>query len=372
MPAAVAIPALIGAGSSIFSGFMGSRAANNAANVQNQAAQQAAAQSIAAGEAAAGGVEGAVQTGVGRVDAATGQAIGQATAGTQAGIDAVNAATAAGNTTLAATLEQQRANLNPFQQAGTQALSRITDITAPGGALAERFAFDGRDLANDPGYQFQLQQGQQALERSAAARGAITSGGTLRSLSRFNQGLAATSFGDAFERARQTFDTNRQSTALTLSSLQNMAGMGLTSAQSANQAEGAFGSQVSGNLIDAGGFEGAGRIRLGEFAGNAATRGAEFGASLGMQGATNAGQFRTNATRDAGEFQTQGANARAAGTVGSANAWSGAITGAAGAVQDAFTLRSLTQRPGRTTPLSVRQAAGPDWRMMPQATGVRR
>ena len=42
MPAAVAVPAAISAGSSIFGGIMGSRAANKAAQTQSAAAQQQA------------------------------------------------------------------------------------------------------------------------------------------------------------------------------------------------------------------------------------------------------------------------------------------------------------------------------------------
>ena len=49
-------------------------------------------------------------------------------------------------------------------------------------------------LVNNPGIQHVQQQGEQAIDRGAAARGLNQSGGTLTDLSRFNQGLAATNY----------------------------------------------------------------------------------------------------------------------------------------------------------------------------------
>ena len=50
------------------------------------------------------------------------------------------------------------------------------------------------DLTKMPGYAFQMQQGQQAIEQSAAARGTSLSGATLQSLQGYGQGLASTQF----------------------------------------------------------------------------------------------------------------------------------------------------------------------------------
>jgi hypothetical protein len=46
---------------------------------------------------------------------------------------------------------------------------------------------------NDPGYQFRLQQGQDALQNSAAARGGLLSGGTAKALSDYTKTLPQTS-----------------------------------------------------------------------------------------------------------------------------------------------------------------------------------
>jgi hypothetical protein len=60
--------------------------------------------------------------------------------------------------------------------------------------------FTGEDLENEPGYQFGLQQGQQQLDRRAAAGGNYFSGAALKGAARFGNDYASTKFGDAFNR----------------------------------------------------------------------------------------------------------------------------------------------------------------------------
>ena len=52
----------------------------------------------------------------------------------------------------------------------------------------------GFDISKLPGYQFELEQGQQALQNSAAARGQALSGNTIQGEVQFGQGLATTQF----------------------------------------------------------------------------------------------------------------------------------------------------------------------------------
>lgn len=59
---------------------------------------------------------------------------------------------------------------------------------------------DPSSLANDPGYKFEMDQGQQALARSAAAKGMTGSGNTLAALLEHGQGLAATRRGQEVDR----------------------------------------------------------------------------------------------------------------------------------------------------------------------------
>jgi hypothetical protein len=56
-------------------------------------------------------------------------------------------------------------------------------------------------LAQDPGYQFRLEQGRQALEASAAARGGLLSGSTGQALSQYGQDLASQEYANAYQRA---------------------------------------------------------------------------------------------------------------------------------------------------------------------------
>ena len=60
-------------------------------------------------------------------------------------------------------------------------------------------------LRNTPGYQFAQEQGQKAITGSAAARGTLLTGGTMKSLARFGTGLADQTFGDAYGRARNEY-----------------------------------------------------------------------------------------------------------------------------------------------------------------------
>lgn len=70
------------------------------------------------------------------------------------------------------------------------------------------FSFTGKDLASEPGYQFGLNQGTQGIERGQAARGNFLSGAAMKELTRFNEDYAGTKFGDAFNRAYNTHNTN--------------------------------------------------------------------------------------------------------------------------------------------------------------------
>jgi len=58
-------------------------------------------------------------------------------------------------------------------------------------------------LANDPGVAFRLQEGRNAMEASAAARGGALSGPALAALQRQGQELSSQEYGNAFERASQ-------------------------------------------------------------------------------------------------------------------------------------------------------------------------
>ncbi len=66
------------------------------------------------------------------------------------------------------------------------------------------------DMAADPSYQFRLQQGQEALERSGAARGVTNTGGTLKDILDYGQQAASQEYGNVFGRQRDIYDLNER------------------------------------------------------------------------------------------------------------------------------------------------------------------
>ncbi len=62
----------------------------------------------------------------------------------------------------------------------------------------------------DPGFQFELKQGQTALQGSQAAQGLLRTGGSVADLLKYSQGLAATRYGDAYNRGLQQWQTQYQ------------------------------------------------------------------------------------------------------------------------------------------------------------------
>jgi len=106
---------------------------------------------------------------------------------------------------------QTRADLQPFRQVGEATLSQLASPDF-------QRDFTMSDFQKDPGYAFRMAEGQKAIERSAAARGGLNSGATLKSLARYSQGLASEEFNNAYNR----FNSDRDRRFNRLSSLANM------------------------------------------------------------------------------------------------------------------------------------------------------
>lgn len=153
------------------------------------------------------------------------------------------------------------------------------------GSLLAKFKeykpFSKEDFQVDPGYQFRLDQGNQALQNMAAATGNLNSGRALKDAMNFSSGLASQEYGNAYNRYNNdyltgfnTFNTNQTNQYNKLAAL---AGMGQSAASSLAGVSQNYGAQVGNNLA-------------------------------------------------------QGANANAAGTVGQSNAWNQGIGSAANAL----------------------------------------
>jgi hypothetical protein len=133
--------------------------------------------------------------------------------------------------------DQTRADQTPWRDAGQNALTQLTAGTAAGGDLMRSFSME--DYEADPGYAFRQAEGMKAIERSAAARGGALSGGALRGIERFGQGLASEEYGNAFNRY-QTNQTNR------FNRLASVAGVGQTANAATGQAGSNYANAITG------------------------------------------------------------------------------------------------------------------------------
>jgi hypothetical protein len=103
----------------------------------------------------------------------------------------------------------------PFREAGVRALPELE-------AASRYTPFGMQQFTADPGYGFRLAEGQKALDRQAAARGGLISGGALKAAQRYGQEMGSQEYTNAFNR----YQTERQAR---LNPLQSLAGMAQTS-----------------------------------------------------------------------------------------------------------------------------------------------
>lgn len=194
----------------------------------------------------------------------------------------------------------------PFRQAGITGQNMLLAQLQGGPYASAKFGgvagydpasamrnFGAGDFQADPGYAFRLSEGMKALDRTAASRGGLLSGATLKGAQQYGQGLASQEYQNAFNRyqanraqqaqeygnAFNRFQTERINT---LAPLQSLAGVGQSASQQAQQAAqnyatggagtlgalgagqtgalGAFGAAQGSNIIGAGNARASGYI----------------------------------------------------------------------------------------------------------------
>lgn len=210
--------------------------------------------------------------------AATGAIIGggkQASAAKSAAQTQANAANHATDIQ-AQQFQQEQANQKPWLQAGQNALGTLTgqlptltqgfDPTSAG--LPSNFSYSAADMQQDPAYQFAMQQGQQAIQRSAAAQGNALGGGTLKALDQYATGTANQFYNQDYTRAQNTYQQNygnafntfgtNQSNAF--NRLASVAGVGQTANTQLGQAGQNYANQAGNNALAAGNAGSAGII----------------------------------------------------------------------------------------------------------------
>ena len=105
--------------------------------------------------------------------------------------------------------------------------------------------FGMSDFQQDPGYAFRLSEGQKVLERNAAARGGLISGGALRAATRYGQDMGSQEYANAFNR----YQTNRSNQLNPLGSLMTS---GQNAAAGQGTAAGQYGTNVGNRYMEQG------------------------------------------------------------------------------------------------------------------------
>ena len=136
--------------------------------------------------------------------------------------------------------EQTRKDLMPYKQAGDTSLSQLMGQMTPDGYFNQTYT--GQDIYSDPSYQFRLQQGQDAIQSSAAAQGGLLSGATLKALQNYGQESASQEYSNAYNRfnADQTNRYNR---------LSNLVGIGQNAAAQVGNAGAQTAQAVANNTM---------------------------------------------------------------------------------------------------------------------------
>ena len=119
----------------------------------------------------------------------------------------------------------QREDGAPYRTAGANALSQLSGLINQPTRAA--------DVMSDPGYQFGMDQGQQAIDRKVAAMGGRVSGQAIKAAARFGVGAATAGYTAADQRRQDR-----------LNRLAALAGIG----QTATNASAAAGSAAAGNI----------------------------------------------------------------------------------------------------------------------------
>ena len=173
--------------------------------------------------------------------------------------------------------QEQQALEKPWLDVGKNALARLSTGLERGGEFGTPFT--QTNWQQDPGYAFRLEEGQRALDRSAAARGGLISGNALKAAQRYGQAMGSQEYQNAFDRYY------REREAM-LNPLQSLARVGQTTAQSLGGAAGRYG-ESAGALASQTGASSANALMTAGNARASAYGGYGQAAGQGLQGLYN-------------------------------------------------------------------------------------
>jgi len=128
--------------------------------------------------------------------------------------------------------ERQVQLQEPWRKAGEEALNKLIPLSS------NYTPFGMSQFQTDPGYAFRLSEGMKALDRTAAQRGGLLSGATLKGAQRYGQDLASQEYQNAFNRYQ--IERNAQ-----LNPLQSLAGVGQSATNTLTGAAGQMGQNLA-------------------------------------------------------------------------------------------------------------------------------
>lgn len=147
--------------------------------------------------------------------------------------------------------EQQREDNAPWREIGARSLDQIQAGMDRGDFDLANFNFEA-----DPGYQFRRQEGINALDASAAARGRLSSGAQDRAVTRYASDLASQEYQNAFSRnaAVKTNNFNQLATLANVGQIANQANQsaGNRMAENVGNSTIATGNAIANNQINQG------------------------------------------------------------------------------------------------------------------------
>lgn len=135
---------------------------------------------------------------------------------------------------------QQREDFAPWRDVGEQALNQMW-----AGVQSGEFEVGDIDVTKDPGYQFRMDQGIEALDKSAAARGRLLSGAQQKGVTDYSQNVASQEYANAY--AREANEKARK-----YNMLSGLSSGGQASAAGQAQATSQLGQQTSNILSNLG------------------------------------------------------------------------------------------------------------------------
>ncbi len=145
--------------------------------------------------------------------------------------------------------QQQRADLAPFREAGTEAAGKLNGAT---GGINQT---DINQFLN-PGIDFAMKWGQQGVSNLQNASGGAFSGNTLKAISDYTTGTALNQY---WQPAVNTAMQNKQNI---FSNLYNVANLGATASGAGATGSPAFSGQIGSNMAGAGAAQAGGTVGI--------------------------------------------------------------------------------------------------------------